>query len=143
MCEVSFDEHASVWKESTYTAKRKPRPCDCCGGTVAIGERYVKVFFIFDGEATSEYSCLPCIATRDLFKKHHEGHYTNPSGMPDMLVECVSEESTYDGDADEDVPNEIGAMWQRELDAMDERRERSMHMFDRELPEFVDLGGEA
>lgn len=143
MCEVSFDEHASVWDESTHTAKRKPRKCDCCGGIVALGARYVKVFWIFDGEASVEYSCVPCIATRDLFKKHHEGHYTSPSGMPDLLTECVSEEEKYDEESDEYVPNETGLMWKRELDAMAERRGRAQYHHERERPDLVDLGGEA
>lgn len=121
MCEISFDEQATVWEESTHTARRKARKCDCCGGIVPIGERYVKVFMIFD-EASIEYSCLPCIATRDLFKQHHKGQYSNPAGMPDLLVECVSEESTYDAELDEYVPNATGAMWQREIEAMDARK---------------------
>lgn len=123
MCVVDFDTDTTVWSESEHTARRREHVCDCCDGAIRKGERYVALFMVCEGDASNEKWCAACVALRDRFKAAHHGRYSNPSGMRDLLINCVDEEQRYDEDSDEYVPNETGAVWQTELDAMRSRRD--------------------
>jgi len=113
MCEISFDEGASVWKESEHTARKQHR-CDCCRGVIRPGERYTKTFWIGDGRACSEKSCAPCALVTREFDEEHDA-VGCPSYMRTLLEGCVQEES--------DVGNvAMVDKWQAALDSMWERR---------------------
>jgi hypothetical protein len=112
MCVLEFDEQAAVFTEKKVVAK-KDHKCFCCRGAIKKGDSYVRHFSVFDRCPSAEKMCLSCFEMRTTFAKEHNGQYASPSGMPDLLVECIDMEG---------VDSEAGKRWQRELDAMDERK---------------------
>jgi len=87
MCEIDFDESCDVFVEKTQTAKKKHQ-CDSCGTMIVSGEKYLRNFNVFDGQATSEKACMPCVSLRDRFAKEHKTGFV-PSYLPFALDECV------------------------------------------------------
>lgn len=121
MCNLDIDP-CEVWSETEIQKARKEHRCDCCGGTIAIGTRYKRIFMVNDGYASNETECAACSLMMVLFKAvHHQ--WMSPSGMREVLQECFAEDSFFD-DRDERVPLSVeGAWWKAALDAMNERRE--------------------
>jgi len=92
MCDIDDDdgEHSSVWCETPRKA-RKSHTCDCCGGFVSPGEKYLVHFSVYDGSPTSEKICGLCDAARDAFAKLHGGMSGSPGYFTEMLHDCIAE----------------------------------------------------
>lgn len=113
MCEIGdFDDVCSVWSEREVCARKMAR-CWCCGGGIAVGDRYVVHFSVSDGMPSYEKLCLPCRDDRGAFGREHHIGDCSPSYFQQLLVNCIGE-----GDAESD------ARWKPVLAAMTERRER-------------------
>lgn len=89
MCSIDL-EPCEVWNESIQRAK-KEHTCACCGRIVKSGHRYAKVFMVFEGQATTERSCLPCWRAGGVFADAHDGMRCTPGSLEDMIVECIDE----------------------------------------------------
>ena len=61
------DDHdpPTVYSRSVHRS-RKPRKCCECWTPIAIGDRYENVFGVWDGEARSFATCIPCSELRDI-----------------------------------------------------------------------------
>ena len=70
---------------------RKEHRCACCSATIRVGEQYVSLFTIFEGDAARERCCQACDAAIEEFAEAHEGTRSNPSYFQDMLRECMDE----------------------------------------------------
>lgn len=90
MCYIDT-EPCSVWRES-YRQARKPYKCACCRAPIAVGERYLYHFDVFEGDACQERLCLSCEADRETFADAHGGRSSSPSSFLHFLDECVSED---------------------------------------------------
>ena len=112
MCIISL-EPCQVWRETTARA-RKTHTCDCCGGRISYGDRYTSHFSVFDGEATYEKMCAPCLDVATHFQKLHRRRGT-PGSMRPLLEDCI---------ADEGDDSLAAATWRLALDGMNERRAR-------------------
>lgn len=110
MCDVFYEE-CSAWSETTPIAN-KPHRCQCCGGPIAKGQRYRRVFFVFDGHATAEKECARCSSIAEEYRAAHGMRWT-PSQMRIALTDCVD----YEGEDSED-----GKRWAAAVEAMDLRR---------------------
>lgn len=62
-------EPATVYRKSEHTA-RKEHKCYECGRKIRTGERYERVFAIWDGDANSIATCPHCIAIREWVTAH-------------------------------------------------------------------------
>lgn len=89
MCEVSFDDYCSIWRESAVFA-RKPHRCDCCNTAIEPGTPYLKHFDVFDGYAHSASLCFVCWLIRAEFDEEHDVTL-NPDGILHYLDECIAE----------------------------------------------------
>lgn len=87
MCAIDLDP-CEVWRPEERKA-RKAHVCGCCGGLIRVGERYVSLFTVFDGEASNEASCLACWADNKEFGKTHS--MCSPSYLREMVDECVGD----------------------------------------------------
>lgn len=59
-CEPSdSDEYAEVW-DVTWRKARKPHVCCECLETISPGQRYERIFMLFDGTATHFKTCEFC-----------------------------------------------------------------------------------
>ena len=76
---------------------------------------------VHERKASTEKECAPCGAMMALFKAMHQ-QWFSPSGMPDLLRECIAEEETYDEERDEYVPAGPGTWWAIALQEMERRR---------------------
>jgi hypothetical protein len=121
MCEVNIDETCTVWNETIIKRARKAHVCDCCGGGIQPGDSYKLIAMVFEGTADSEKECQFCGLMMVLFKRLHR-QYMSPSGMSELLAECMADEQTYDEERDEYVPAGPGAWWAVALDEMKKRR---------------------
>ena len=105
MCTVEYENEPSVWREEHRKA-RKPHRCDTCSAPIAIGERYLSVFWVDDGEPRTERQCAACNALSARFSEEHKVGTACPSSLLAFLDECAD----Y-GDADskrwKDATNEI------------------------------------
>lgn len=109
MCEINLDP-CDVWKVSRPKA-RKAHRCAACGGTIAPGTQYVRLFTLFDGEARDDASCAECWADNEAFG-NADGHtMTAPGYFPELLRECV--EWTEDDDGNEVATGEWAPMLAR------------------------------
>jgi hypothetical protein len=126
MCDIDFDsgESATVWQNTFVGRARKAHVCDMCEGRIEPGESYLRHFSVFDGSPNNEAQCLRCCTIVAAFRREHR-HYYNPSGMRELIVECLQEDSRYgEDDEDELVPMTDSALrWKYALAEMDERRE--------------------
>lgn len=127
MCDINFDnfERCSVWTESLINRARKPHHCDMCGGTVSPGSPYIKHFSVFEGYKTSEKRCLPCDTITCAFRREHRIGFP-PSGMREMIVECLQEDQVYDENIDDYVINPLSdsaLRWRHALEEMERRAE--------------------
>ncbi len=90
MCYIDLDP-CEVWDETVVKAARKLHRCHCCGGPILPSKPYVKHFFIIDGQATFEKMCMTCDRMSKRFQDDH-GQRSNPSFMPELLADCISED---------------------------------------------------
>lgn len=112
MCDMDSGETCSVWNEREIKA-RKAHRCASCHALVRPGEKYLRHFSVFDGEATDEASCLDCNADRRAFGSA-EGHFIpSPGYFVEALQSCIS-----DGDDESDTK------WRPMLDRIEARSPR-------------------
>lgn len=70
MCFADYDACApSVFDESTPTARKEHR-CSECGGVIAKGVKYKRVFGVWDGCADSFKICPACDELRERIVEH-------------------------------------------------------------------------
>lgn len=62
-------EPPTVYRKAEHTA-RKPHKCYECARQIAAGERYERVFAIWDDDAKSVATCRHCVAIRDWVVAH-------------------------------------------------------------------------
>jgi hypothetical protein len=89
VCDLYFDEQATVWNRSWRCAK-KARQCECCRQVIGIGDRYEYTFAVFDGIGESHWACRHCARDIDAFGKEHRS-YPFPSCFTDFLADCIDE----------------------------------------------------
>lgn len=112
MCDLDYvDDRWDASSEKVVRAKKEHR-CDCCGGRIPPGRKYLRLGWVFERTAGSEKCCLPCHRVSMAFAQKHN-FYTQPSGMQHLLEECIAED-------DEDA-----GPWKRALREMKRRRERA------------------
>ena len=107
MCSIDL-EPCTVWSETLQRAAREHR-CGTCERTIPVGHRYARVFMVFEGEAGTERSCLPCWRDGGVFADAHEEMRCTPESLVDMIRECIDEN-------DEGV-----AQWKRMLKRIERR----------------------
>lgn len=121
MCDVNLDDACSVWAETNVKRARKAHGCDCCGGSIRPGDSYKRIGMVFDGTASTERECRLCGVMMAMFKAMHR-QWMSPSGMRELLHECIADEQTYDEDNDKYVPAGPGRWWAAALAEMNTRR---------------------
>ena len=112
MCTVEYDDPPSVWREE-YRKARKPHRCDTCSAPIAVGERYLSVFWVDDGEPRTERQCTPCDEISERFSKEHNVGRACPSSLLYFLDECANH-----GDED-------SKRWKVACDEIRERNDRA------------------
>lgn len=112
MCYIDLDP-CDVWRESIQKAA-KVHVCDTCRRQIQSGRRYATVFMVFEGQASSEKSCLPCWRAGGAFADAHDGMRCTPGSLVDMLLECIDEN-------DEGV-----GQWKRMLNRIRKRGEKAV-----------------
>lgn len=112
MCSGPDLDPCDVWKLTSHKARKEHR-CECCHTTINPGERYWRLFTVYEGEAGSEKSCNACNEAAEEFAA---GHYvrSGPGSMRDLYQQCVME-SEDDGDT------ESWAKWTQVLEDIDAR----------------------
>lgn len=120
MCKIDTgDSVAEVWQERIIASARREHRCDMCGGSISRGSSYLRHFSVFDGSANNEAQCLPCVTIRDAFRREHRNFYS-PSGMRDLLVECL-DDSSYDDDDERQPLTDAAMRWKYALAEMKTR----------------------
>lgn len=110
MCEISEpDDYCQIWNWAQVQA-RKAHQCDCCGGAILPGSKYLKHTSLYDGMWNREKCCDACNTAMDEFSAAHGDHTWSPSGFNDVLRDCISEEDEESG------------KWAPMLEAMNARR---------------------
>lgn len=89
MCEIDM-EPCDVWVPSIHRARKEHR-CDCCGTAIRPGQRYHRLFTIFEGDAATSKHCRRCNSALLAFGKAHDGMTPTPVGFDDILDECIAE----------------------------------------------------
>ena len=89
MCYIDL-EPCEVWQTSLYRARKEHR-CDTCSRIIRPGLRYMRVFAVFEGQASTDRSCLPCWRAGGIFADAHDGMRCTPSSLVDMIRECIDE----------------------------------------------------
>src|SRR5258705_9350566 len=97
MCIIEFDETWTLYSSDVIIAA-KDHACDCCHGRIRKGQPYTKFRCLFDGHWSTEKMCKPCSLITEDFAAEH-GSYTTPSGMRELLSECV-DQFTWKGKGD-------------------------------------------
>lgn len=95
MCAIEFDGDVACFRESEH-ASRKVRQCDACHAAIAIGERYVAHFAVYDGEPQSESMCLACAVDRKVFADAHGFAWCTPSSLVPLLDDCIVDDELPD-----------------------------------------------
>lgn len=113
MCDVSYDDVCAVWSVTRRKA-RKPYKCGACGAPIAIGEVYVYLFSVFDGDPQTARWCAPC---HEISERFTEAHRVTPppEDLQEMLRECVRDEPGSDA----------AEAWRRDLYDMEVRGKRA------------------
>ncbi len=87
MCRV--DDAEGVWLGTTIQKTRKHRRCDECHRDIAIGERYERAKWLFDGQFDTNTACEHCVAARTWLDVHCGGWVTGT--LLEELEEHVAE----------------------------------------------------
>lgn len=70
-CEPSeCDDYADVWVVTWHKAKKQHKCCECLE-TIKPGERYEKIFNVFDGSMTVHKTCEFCAKEYEAFRARH------------------------------------------------------------------------
>jgi hypothetical protein len=95
MCILGDGDGADVWEQRPHVA-RKARRCDCCRSTIRPGQPYEAHFSVYEGEAYRESICFPCWLAREEFSEAHDDIGCMPSGVRDLLHDCIDENGEDD-----------------------------------------------
>lgn len=95
-----FEERYDVYDETPRRA-RTAKPCGACARTIAVGEIYMRVAWIFDGHAESVNRCGACQATHQHLRNLGEADV-----WPDERLGCGQDYEEEWGA----VPDEIAAL---------------------------------
>lgn len=75
----------SVYFTSTRPTARKPHRCDQCGRWIAVGERYRRQGYVFDGRIGSTRVCTQCVEFAEaLFRLGFEGDEGGWAYLPEL-----------------------------------------------------------
>lgn len=98
MC-FDYDGYCEVWNESIRKARKEHR-CIECGGTIQVGESYQYVFSVYEGNATTDHTCMKCVAIRAEVQRVEESHGCHGSEAIPPYGELGSAlyEASYGGD---------------------------------------------
>jgi hypothetical protein len=66
-CPLSRPDGRADLYESAIRTARKAHVCEECGKAIAPGERYENVEMLYDGDWSSNHTCLMCVEIRDHF----------------------------------------------------------------------------
>lgn len=91
MCDLDFDEYATVWDERLVGHARKEHRCDSCDAPITPGQSYIAHFSVCSGDSTHEKQCLRCRTISVAFRREH-GAGVNPSSLMPFLEQCLDEE---------------------------------------------------
>lgn len=86
MCDFG-DDRPEVWRTSIQAA-RKPYQCDECRREIKIGERYVRDFWVFDGDVGGGITCSHCLVARKWLIENCGGF---SPGLEDLMREHAEE----------------------------------------------------
>jgi len=96
------EEHYTVYEESTRKA-RKEHECDACDDKIRVGDKYVHVFIVFQGDHETIKRCARCQAIHMHLRQECQGQ-----GMwPAERLDCGEEYEEHWGKA---PPDEIAAL---------------------------------
>lgn len=79
VCEETYDVYCETPRKA-----RTPKPCRACKRTIAAGELYMHVTWVFDGRADGTNRCGACQATHEHLR--HLDHYGEM--WPDEELNC-------------------------------------------------------
>ncbi len=105
MCDLDFDEYATVWDERLVSRARKAHRCATCWTVIAAGASYIAHFSVTCGDPTHEKQCLRCRVIADAFTREH-GSSVSPGSLYEFLDQCLDEERWLDDDDDDDDEGE-------------------------------------
>ena len=83
-------EPATVYTAVLHTA-RKPHKCLECGGQIAPGEKYERVFAIWEGDPATCKTCTRCLDLREYVKAHVPCFCWAHHSMHDDAIETVEQ----------------------------------------------------
>jgi hypothetical protein len=89
MCTIEMDDYCEVWKE-TFQHARKQHRCSSCRTMIQPGDRYMKLFMIYDHSPSQEKVCLVCESLWRSFTEAHDGGLS-PENLQEMLSDCVAD----------------------------------------------------
>lgn len=95
------DGHAELFRERRPVA-RKPHKCHACGETIRSGDRYARVFFVWEGEPDTVKRCMRC-------EKIH-AHLVDRGNGDTYPAERLDCGESYQDHWGEDPPDEIAAL---------------------------------
>lgn len=124
MCSIDY-EPCQAWSETPRTA-RKAHRCSSCCQTIAAGEAYLNLGYVFDGSGGTEKVCFPCWWVWEIFGSAH-GQKPMPSNLDEAIQECI-------GDGDDDWRGEL-AFLKRRFRTSPVGRERLRELWARRRPE--------
>jgi len=85
------DETYDIYDE-TWRRAIKPHVCDACDRTVAKGERYARVFWLFDGRKEAIVRCVGCQTIHEHLRTLQPGEM-----WPDERLNCGEEYTRHWG----------------------------------------------
>jgi len=88
VCDWSADGNYVQAFSEEQRRSRKARKCSTCGGRIKEGERYVRFFWVHDGDACSSSQCLFCNVAYEAFRSEHR-EYPMPNELWSGLIECL------------------------------------------------------
>lgn len=88
MCAIDGAEPCEVWSE-TWQRARKPHACDECGRVIDRGERYNRVFWVYDGDPGGAVACQHCMRAGEWLELVCDGWLRN--GLHEELLDHAGE----------------------------------------------------
>lgn len=95
------DEYYDIYDE-TWRRAIKPHECDACHRTIAKGERYARIFILFQGAKSAIVRCVGCQTIHEHLRTLDPGEL-----WPDEQLDCGEEYTRHWG---KDPPELIAAL---------------------------------
>lgn len=89
-CYCDYGEAPSVLC-ITHPTARKPHRCDECSGTIESGQKYERIFGVWEGAAGTFKCCHECEAARDFLTNSFECFCWYLGGVIDAARELIQE----------------------------------------------------